>query len=226
MIIIVALAMIHPRDVQAQEESIALSPHQESAFEELLKTVNDIESLTRLRGRIDGLIKEQAVEKLLEKNNLPYINVQHDARIIEFSDYQCGYCKRMFPILQERAVGMRIVELPILGEMSYVAAQYALAARQQNLYEAFHIALMQNQQRLTLELIEEIAQKAGLDIEQLRLDSKSEDISDQLRENYRFAQWLGVRGTPFLIVDKTLRPGAIDREELDELLSSPPADEH
>ena len=52
--------------------------------------------------------------------------------IVEFFDYNCGYCKRVFPSLMkivEENDDVRVVfkEFPILSENSRTAASYALA---------------------------------------------------------------------------------------------------
>ena len=74
-------------------------------------------------------------------------NPDGDVTLVEFFDYNCGYCKRVLPTLEalvEDDSELRIVfkEFPILSQSSMVAAQAALAAQWQDLYEPFHFALM------------------------------------------------------------------------------------
>ena len=63
-------------------------------------------------------------------------NPAGDITIYEFSDYNCGYCKRLFATLQsvlEEDGNIRLVikEFPILSESSYTAARTALALQKQ-----------------------------------------------------------------------------------------------
>jgi len=74
-------------------------------------------------------------------------NPQGRVTIVEFFDYQCGYCKRqegeLKKLLQAEA-DVRLVykDLPILGPPSVFAARAALAARKQGGHGALHAALM------------------------------------------------------------------------------------
>ncbi|NJO35313.1 MAG: thioredoxin domain-containing protein [Rhodospirillales bacterium] len=57
-----------------------------------------------------------------------------DVTLVEFFDYNCGFCKRALPDLSkliDRESKLRVVlkELPILSKGSELAARVALAAR-------------------------------------------------------------------------------------------------
>ena len=67
--------------------------------------------------------------------------------IYEFSDYNCGYCKRIFIDLQavlaeQPDVRLVVKEFPILAETSVLAAKAAVAAQRQGKFRQFHIAMM------------------------------------------------------------------------------------
>lgn len=114
-----------------------------------------IESVQRLEEQrevtqIDEL-KTALVEsrdELLNSQTSPVTgNLQGDVTIVEFFDYNCPYCRKATPVLEEAAaadIGLRFVfkEWPILGPGSQFAARAALAARAQGKYEAFHKAMM------------------------------------------------------------------------------------
>ena len=62
--------------------------------------------------------------------------------IYEFSDYNCGYCKRIFADLQsvlseQSDVKLVVKEFPILAESSVVAAKAAIAAQRQGNFQIF-----------------------------------------------------------------------------------------
>lgn len=69
--------------------------------------------------------------------------------VIEFFDYNCGYCKRALPDIQAAIkddANLRVVfkDMPILGPTSKTAALWALAAHKQGKYFDYHVALMEH----------------------------------------------------------------------------------
>lgn len=152
-------------------------------------------------------------------------NPKGDVTVVEFFDYQCGYCKKMVEPMVEllKADGnLRWVmkELPILGPASEVAARASLAARKQNAYEKFHVALMGYKGRLSDAAIFQTAREVGLDLERLRADMASPEVEETIREAMVLAQSLGIRGTPAFVVGKDVLPGAVSKEELARLIAA------
>ena len=75
-------------------------------------------------------------------------NPQGRVTLVEFSDYNCGFCRKAMPevaafLAEHPDVRLVIHETPIFGEGSRYAAMAALAADRQGKYPAFHRALMQ-----------------------------------------------------------------------------------
>ncbi len=125
--------------------------------------------------------------------------------VIEFFDYHCTYCKRATGLVQEltrRDPQVKVVfrELPILREESRLAAEYALAAREQDKYADFHFALMQAQGVLDEKRVKEIAGKTGLDVAALEKARGDERIAVALDETLRIAEAMGADGTPTFVV--------------------------
>ncbi len=146
-------------------------------------------------------------------------NPKGDVTVVEFFDYNCGYCKGMFPSMVEllkEDPKMRLVmkEYPILGPSSLTASRAALAARKQGKWQEFHMALMGYKGQLSDSVIMVIAQNVGLDTKKLQEDMKDPAISDILVKNHSLADALAVDGTPQLIVDGNFLPGAVPKEEL------------
>lgn len=133
-------------------------------------------------------------------------NPMGDVTIIEFFDYECPYCARALPAvndMMETDGNIRFIyfEVPILGETSYNAAVAAVASQRQGLYEPFHNLLMASGERLTDDVIMTLAEEAGLDTEQLQEDMSDERIEQRLRANMQLAQALGVNSTPTFVVN-------------------------
>lgn len=147
-----------------------------------------------------------------------------DVTLVEFFDYQCGYCKKIFPdivAVMENDKKLRVVfkELPILGPASIVAARGAMAAHKQGKYMAYHQAVMDMRGKLTEDRILQAAAEVGLDMAQLAEDMADPAIDEYLRANLRLAEEVGVTGTPAMFVGKQFVPGAVDRATLMQLIA-------
>ena len=149
-------------------------------------------------------------------------NPEGNVTVVEFFDYNCGYCKRsMADVLRltEEDENVRVVmkEFPILSEGSVIASHAALAARKQNKYWELHVALMGAQGNVDgEEKVLQIAADAGLDVEKLKADMQAERAAHDkvIDETRNLAQQLGINGTPAFIIDGQLVPGAVPYEQL------------
>ena len=133
----------------------------------------------------------------------------------EFFDYQCGYCKRVFPdvmatIAAESRLNVVFVELPVLGPASVVAARAALAAERQGRYVEVHSALMRHRGPLSDAVILEIVRALGLDMEQLQRDMADPALQARIARNLQWAHRLGIDGTPAFVIGDGLTIGALD----------------
>ena len=111
----------------------SMTARQQETLQALYEAFPDYQSLSGALGKLDGHIDEKKGEVLAELHqnlSLPAFGGAEgeEAVVVEFADYQCGYCKRMFSVLRDENVRVKVVEFPILGEISRKAAQYALAA--------------------------------------------------------------------------------------------------
>ncbi|MEE4378589.1 MAG: DsbA family protein [Candidatus Competibacteraceae bacterium] len=146
-------------------------------------------------------------------------NPAGDVTVVEFMDYNCPYCRKAYKSLLQLTkddpnIKLLFKEMPVLGEGSEFAARAALAAQQQNLYMAFHNALMEFNGRLNEQAILSIAEQSGLNVDQLKQDMTDPKIQATIDRNMQLAQALGVRGTPaFVIGDEVVR-GAADLNKL------------
>lgn len=151
-------------------------------------------------------------------------NPEGDVTLVEFFDYQCGYCKRTLePVMDllESDPGLRVVwkEFPVLGQVSTFAALASMAAQKQGKYLALHKALMGAPDRLSEESVMEIAGQVGLDVERLQQDMADREIVAYLQETQRLARELGINGTPAFVIGNTLVPGAVDGARLRQLIA-------
>ena len=152
-------------------------------------------------------------------------NPKGDVTLVEFFDYQCGYCKRSLkPVrdLLETDRQLRVVwkEFPILGPVSRFAARAAMASEKQGRYFEFHVAVMGSRGKLTEDRVMAIAGSVGLDIQRLRRDMEDRAIENYLDETIRLARVLGIRGTPAFVIGDTLVPGVVGDARLKELIAT------
>jgi protein-disulfide isomerase len=151
-------------------------------------------------------------------------NPNGDVTIVEFSDYQCPYCKRAHTTVKAVLAAdskLKIVfkDLPILGEPSRIAALAALAARAQNKYSALHDALLEYSGKIDADRIMEIAASVGLDVAKLQKDMDDPKLKEIIDRNMALATALGVRGTPAFVIGNQFVPGAVDADTLKRLIN-------
>ncbi|MCH7692079.1 MAG: DsbA family protein [Proteobacteria bacterium] len=151
-------------------------------------------------------------------------NPDGDVTLVEFFDYQCPYCKTIFPSIQallaeDRNLRYVFKEFPILGRASVFAARAALAARRQGKYLEFHTAVMSARGKLTETRVMRLAEKVGLDVDRLRRDMADGTVDAMIRRNLDLADGLGIFSTPVFIVGDTQIPGAVEIDTLKVLIA-------
>ena len=169
--------------------------------------------------------KNNAITLLQNIKNPGIFNKNSDITVYEFFDYNCGYCKSvvntiMDVISEDKKIDLIFVELPILSQDSYIAATAALAAEKQGLYNDFHLSLMKKRGRINEDVIFKVAEKTGLNINQLKIDMKSQEIENKLKKNRNVAKLLNLNGTPAFIIGDTIYPGALQKSNLKKIIKS------
>ena len=169
--------------------------------------------------------KNDAITLLRDIKNPGFFNENSDITIYEFFDYNCGYCKSVVePIMdvisEDSKVDFVFVEFPILSQSSYIAATAALASEKQGLYNDFHLSLMKKKGRITEDVIFNIAEKTGLNINQLKIDMRSKEIENKLKKNRDVAKLLNLNGTPAFIIGDIIYPGALQKSNLKQMIKS------
>ena len=185
---------------------------------ELLKS-----TLDNYKVSLENQKKQHAINLLKDIDNPGVFSKQADITIYEFFDYNCGYCKSVVRTImdilsEDKKINFVFVEFPILSEQSYFAAKAALASKNQNLYNKFHLSLMKINGRVNEEKVFSTAKKIGLDIDQLKKDINSPEIEQQLVKNREIAKLLGLNGTPAFIIGNIIYPGALNLNNLKKII--------
>jgi protein-disulfide isomerase len=165
--------------------------------------------------------------KVLRDPDVPVTgNLEGDITIVEWSDYQCPYCRRVEPELRQVVqddgkVRLVLKDWPILGPVSVTAARMALAAKFQDKYHQAHDAMMGVNSKLTEPRINELVAGAGVDMDRLKRDlvAHAGDIDAILKRNNEQAIAFGFRGTPSFIVGKFRVPGVLSMAEFEQAIA-------
>jgi protein-disulfide isomerase len=173
--------------------------------------------------KLDPSLVQQIVN---DKTNYSLGNKDGKFVIIEFFDYNCGWCKRTNAALKEalakpEAKNIRWVPIdtPIFGEGSETIARFVLAAGKQGKYAAMHDAVGDYKGKVDEAALMEMGKKIGLNTDKMKKDADSQEIKDKLVANREFTRALNIGGVPMLIVNGNIHPGALFGEELDEVVA-------
>ncbi len=149
-------------------------------------------------------------------------NPQGKITLVEFFDYNCGYCKKALGDLSKLAKenpDLRIVlrDFPVLGPGSVEAARVAMATSKQiqgDKFWTFHTKLLGGRGQAGKEQALAAARDAGADMGKLEKDMNSPDIRAGYDEVMHIADKLALTGTPSWVVGKEVIVGAVGYDEL------------
>jgi len=156
-------------------------------------------------------------------------NPQGDVTLVEFFDYNCGYCKRALSDLMDLMKSdskLKVVlkEFPVLGPGSVEAAQVAVAVRMQDKtgkkYLEFHQKLLGGRGQADKARALAVAKDVGLDMTRLEKDMTSEEAKATFDENIKLAETLGMNGTPSYVVGSEVVVGAVGLDTLKQKVST------
>ena len=148
-------------------------------------------------------------------------NPQGDVTLVEFFDYNCGYCKKALSDLQDlikQDPKLRVVlkEFPVLGQGSVEAAQVAVAVRMvaPEKYMAFHQALLGGRGQADRAKALAAAKEVGIDPALIQKQSTSPELNATLDESMKIAEALSLNGTPSYVVGDQVVIGAVGFDKL------------
>jgi protein-disulfide isomerase len=156
-------------------------------------------------------------------------NPRGNVTMVEFFDYNCGYCKRalsdMLDLLKtEPNLKFVLKEFPVLGEGSVEAAHVAVAARMQDVsgkkYIEFHQKLLGGRGPADKARALAVAKEVGVDMARIEKDMGSDEVKKTIDEDMKLADALGVSGTPSYVVGDEVVVGAVGIDALREKLAA------
>jgi len=216
---------------EAPKPSVAttFSPDQKKEIEQIIKTylVANPEIFVDIQNALEEKMEKEQAQKLkvaiAENASEIYRakeasiagNPDGEITVVEFFDYNCGYCKhglRDVMKLVETDPKVRVVfkELPILSKGSEEASHVALAAQKQGKYWELHKAMLTAKGQMNEAAALQLAEKLGLDMDKLKKDMASPEVKVEIEKAAALAKKLGVNGTPHFLIGDRAVAGAPD----------------
>jgi len=195
------------------------------------------EYLTRFRSQqvAEKLLNAANVDRLLER---PRVDVDADGpskgpanavvTIIEFSDFQCPFCARALPVIEEVMArypdDVRLVyrHMPLdrIHDRARVAAEASLCAHDQDQFWAYHDLIFANPKALADEDLKRFAEELNLDVaawEQCLVEGK---FAAEIDADIEAAHSIGITGTPVFIINGVMLSGAKPVEDFVSVIES------
>jgi protein-disulfide isomerase len=156
-------------------------------------------------------------------------NPQGDVTMVEFFDYNCGYCKRaladMLDLLKaDPKLRVVLKEFPVLGPGSVEAAQVSTAVGMQDKsgkkYLEFHQKLLSGRGQVDRARAIAAAREVGLDVARLEKDMAGPEVRASLEESFKLAEAIGLNGTPSYVIGNNVLIGAVGRAALLEKVNT------
>lgn len=152
-----------------------------------------------------------------------YLGDSNSAKVIyEFVDYNCGYCQKfhqeLINVMEDNSLKLVIIQMPILGNFSEELTKLALASSLQGQFKVVHNYLYSTERKSKMEDILADLFLRGVDLDILKNDLDSQEVSDFLSIHRSYADEFKFTGTPATIIGNQIIPGFIDADKITEIL--------
>ena len=152
-----------------------------------------------------------------------YLGDSNSAKVIyEFVDYNCGYCQKfhqeLLDVMNDNSLKLVIIQMPILGNFSEELTKLALASSLQGQFKVVHNYLYSTERKSKMEDILADLFLRGVDLDILKNDLESQEVSDFLSIHRSYADEFKFTGTPATIIGNQIIPGFIDADKITEIL--------
>lgn len=150
-----------------------------------------------------------------------------DVTVVEFLDYQCGYCRRAHPELAELLetdgnIRFIVKELPILGPGSELAARAAVAtliAEGPEAYARLNDTLLRSEGPINDASLDRTLKSVGLDPAKVRAGMEDPEVARRLAETRALAAALDIQGTPAFVFEDRMLRGAAPTAAMEALIA-------
>jgi len=216
------------------EEHKAQMPQGQS-FADLLPRIKQAVKQQKLRDgmgkMLEGLKEKHHVTVALEPPELPRIEVEAKGpargpaaapvTIVEFSDFQCPFCGREFPVIEklmkEYDGKVRLVfrHFPLdFHPFAEKAAEAGACAADQGKFWELHDKMFSNQQKLAVDDLKGYAKSVGIDSTKFDKCLDSGEKKPQVDDDQKAGAAAGVNGTPAFFINGIFINGAQPYEQI------------
>ena len=150
-----------------------------------------------------------------------------DLIIVEYFDYNCGYCKKFhqelrYTLKEEQNLKVVYKNLPVLSENSKFLAKISIAIglKSNQKFLSFHEFVMNSKKQIKENDLKMKIQDMNLDYSKILELSKSKEIEKIIEKNFIQANSLGIRGTPAIVVKNEVIEGYVSRKLIRSLLQT------
>ena len=226
-----------PTDEEAKafyEEHKAQIPSGES-FDNLKGRIKQVVKQQKLRDGMNKLVEDlkakHHVQVALEPPELPRIEVEAKGAtrgpanapvtIVEFSDFQCPYCGREYPVVErlmkEYDGKVRLVfrHFPLdFHPFAQKAAEAGACAQEQGKFWELHDKMFTNQAKLAVEDLKGYAKSLGMDAAKFDKCLDGGEKKTQVDDDLKAGAAAGVQGTPAFFINGLFVNGAQPYEQM------------
>jgi protein-disulfide isomerase len=182
------------------------------------------EQESQARGQAD-LIERHAETLFRTGRHAVLGNPQGDVTIVEFFDYNCGFCRRAHADMQDiirSDPGVRWVlkEFPVLGPGSMEAAQISAQLIGNPRFPEFYNRMLAERGQVGKDRALAIAREVGLDARALERGMGTTGPQQVIQEAYGLANTLNLGGTPTYVIGREVVVGAVGAAQLRERIAA------
>ncbi|WP_101067801.1 DsbA family protein [Roseovarius salinarum] len=203
--------------------------------EVIMEAIEVLEERQAARAARDDakLIKQNAEAVFDDGHSWVGGNPDGDVTLVEFMDYECGYCRRAFPEVEslietDGDIRFIIKEFPILGEGSVLSSRFAIAVKQtvgDAAYKAVHDSLMSFKGEIGEPALRRIAKGLDLDPAPIMAHMNTDAVTDVIAQNHALARKLSISGTPTFIMEDRMLRGYVPLEQMMQIADEIRADD-
>lgn len=167
----------------------------------------------KLAEKRDATLKNYVAKLDQSKLHAVLGNPKGDVTLLEFFDYNCGFCRRAIKDIDrlvdsDPKLRVVVMELPVIREESVGAAQVSIAVNRiaPDKFRAFHDKLLGQQSLATRDKAMAVAKEVGVDPAKLTAAMNAPEVEATLIESKELADDLGVEATPTYVIGDAVVP--------------------
>lgn len=218
---LMSVLLLQPAMAASTKDEVLALKEQVKALQESQDAMQkDLGEIKKLLEGAARPMPQRPPEPTFEPQDISYAGApvmgQVDAPVtlIEYSDYQCPFCRRHYlntmPSLKENYIDtgkvkfiMREFPLIAMHPRAMAASMAALCAKDQGKYWEMHNILFDNQRALSDDEIKSYGETIGLDVDALVACIDSAKHRPQVDSDLKEGETIGIRGTPSFAIGPT-----------------------